>query len=620
MFNDLLQLDESGNEIVYTVEESPVDGFKSLKAGNPQDGFVFINIPEQVFGVVLQKLDQETNQVLQGATFELWKNADTLGANENRTAFIKEQLATVRAELSNLRELDKEGAQVEIERLEKERADLESQITALKSSDSMDAENERLTLEEALRAIEMQIDERSDEINKSLNDDLQAKRSDLEEKISELEATLDRSNISNEDQLIGTYDTNEVGLLIIGNLEAGDYFFKEIKAPSNYEIIGDGIYEFSVPNPEEASQPIVLTVKNRPIPMEKINIDVVKKWEDRGQNISHPTITIKLYDGDQLVKQAQLANGQLEHRFTNLDKYRSDRVTLIEYRVEEEAVVGYQEPVITGNMNDGFTITNTKKEEPTPDPVKETIKGNKTWENDKESDRPESITVILYQDGKEVDRKVVTKANGWTYDFGEWVIKESNGTKHVYTIKEIAVDGYQTVTNGYNLTNTKKEEPTPDPVKEAIKGTKTWKNDMESDRPESITVILYQDGKEVDRKVVTKANGWAYDFGEWIIKESDGTKHVYTIQEIVPKGYSVEVDGYHLINTKKATPVKPDPVKPDPEKPAKPKPEKPSKPSKPGIMVPKTGDLSVLAWMAIGAAAIGTGATLYLNEDRKKKK
>lgn len=39
-----------------------------------------------------------------------------------------------------------------------------------------------------------------------------------------------------EDQSIGKYTTNEAGLVVVDNLKPGDYYFTEIKAPTNYAI------------------------------------------------------------------------------------------------------------------------------------------------------------------------------------------------------------------------------------------------------------------------------------------------------------------------------------------------------------------------------------------------
>lgn len=98
------------------------------------------------------------------------------------------------------------------------------------------------------------------------------------------------------------------------------------------------------------------------------------------------------------------------------------------------------------------------------------ISGSKTWndEDDKDGIRPESITINLLADGVVVDTETVTEADGWTWTF-EGLDKYADGKEVVYTITEDAVEGYETVINGYDVTNTHvpeedKELPPDEPV------------------------------------------------------------------------------------------------------------------------------------------------------------
>jgi len=109
------------------------------------------------------------------------------------------------------------------------------------------------------------------------------------------------------------------------------------------------------------------------------------------------------------------------------------------------------------------------------------ISGSKTWndEDDKDGIRPEIITINLLADGVIVDTKTVTEADGWTWTF-EGLDKYADGKEVVYTITEDAVEGYETVVNGYDVTNTHtpekelppdenvidEEEPTEEPKEE----------------------------------------------------------------------------------------------------------------------------------------------------------
>ena len=97
-----------------------------------------------------------------------------------------------------------------------------------------------------------------------------------------------------------------------------------------------------------------------------ISIDVTKAWEDAdGTPIADPgvdSVTVKLFanGADTGETVALEASENWKSSFTNLAKYNSDG-TLIKYTVDEVEVPGYTSD-ITGDMQTGFTITNTPSE------------------------------------------------------------------------------------------------------------------------------------------------------------------------------------------------------------------------------------------------------------------
>lgn len=105
----------------------------------------------------------------------------------------------------------------------------------------------------------------------------------------------------------------------------------------------------------------------------------------------------------------------------------------------------------------------TRLEKIKDDPEYTSIDGQKTWLKDKESDRPESITVKLVDiaTGKTVQTKIVKAADGWKYTFENVLVKDSEGKVYSYRVEEIVPDGYKASYNGYDITNTKKETPKP---------------------------------------------------------------------------------------------------------------------------------------------------------------
>ena len=201
---------------------------------------------------------------------------------------------------------------------------------------------------------------------------------------------------------------------------------------------------------------------------ESIDIAVKKIWDDNGvAGAVHPAeITVNLIatvDGTEYVietKKITAADGWTTS-FKNLPtKIGNDR---IQYSVTEEAVDGYT-AVVTGDADQGFTITNTKVIEKTE------VKVKKTWDdsNNKDGKRPANITVRLYADGVEVNGQTLTlsQANSWMGSFTN-LDKYKNGHKINYTIKEDTVgNGYTSkitgsAEDGYVITNTRKPNVPP---------------------------------------------------------------------------------------------------------------------------------------------------------------
>ncbi|MBQ7026738.1 MAG: Cna B-type domain-containing protein, partial [Peptococcaceae bacterium] len=161
----------------------------------------------------------------------------------------------------------------------------------------------------------------------------------------------------------------------------------------------------------------------------------------------------------------------------------------------------------------------------------------KVWKDNDNQDgkRPNSITVRLYADGVEVDSKEIKKAflsNEWNPVVFENLPKYDESGKEIeYTITEDPVEGYTgaisgDTAEGFVITNTHEIE------KVSVAGQKSWNDNNNQDgmRPDSITVNLLADGVEVESKVVTANDGWAYSFTN-LDKYADGKEIEYTITE-----------------------------------------------------------------------------------------
>ncbi|MFA2690388.1 Cna B-type domain-containing protein [Bacillus mycoides] len=84
----------------------------------------------------------------------------------------------------------------------------------------------------------------------------------------------------------------------------------------------------------------------------------------------------------------------------------------------------------------------------------------------------------------------------------------------------------------------------------SVSGTKMWKGDNEKDRPSSIKVELLQNEKIVDTKEVTAADGWKYKFDNLAVYDANGVAYKYEVKEQPIDGYTTEVNGYDITNTK----------------------------------------------------------------------
>ena len=361
----------------------------------------------------------------------------------------------------------------------------------------------------------------------------------------------------------------------------------------------------------------------------KTNVTVTKSWKDSGNQdgLRPAEITVELLEnGEPTGKTLKLSKGtRWMGTFSDLDEYKDGEK--IVYSVKEVSVKGYDSSV-TGNATTGFVITNSHT------PAKIDLSGSKTWDDADNQDgkRPESITIRLYANGKQVEVVTVTAEDGWKWSFAN-LPKYESGSEIRYTITEDAVPGYQSEVNGMDVTN----HYTPGKIN--IPVTKNWqdKNDADGIRPDSITVKLYADGKDTGKELVLdQENNWTASFDN-LDEYADGVKISYTIAEVEVDGYDTSISGSaetgFVINNSHTpdTPDEPDdpddpdePGKPtdpdDPDEPTTPtEPDEPDKPNPPKDDTPQTGDTTNLAlWIGLLAiSATGFTATLVLGKKKR---
>ena len=263
------------------------------------------------------------------------------------------------------------------------------------------------------------------------------------------------------------------------------------------------------------------------IKQEEISVSGTKTWIDP-EGTKHPEITIKLLrDGEPYGDPITLKDGETDYSFDNLPKYDLTDGHIYEYTVDEVSVDGY-----TSNI-DEYNITNTIKQDYV------SVAGTKTWKDPEGTAHP-AITINLLQDGTEID-EVVLQNGTTTYEFTNLEKYDlEDGHEYIYTVTEDSVEGYISVKDNNNFTNT------IEPGQTTISGVKTWIAPQGTEFP-TVKIVLLQNGNELDSVELTNGNT-EYSF-DVPVYDSEGQKYEYAIAEADVAGYTSVVDGYNVTNT-----------------------------------------------------------------------
>ena len=256
--------------------------------------------------------------------------------------------------------------------------------------------------------------------------------------------------------------------------------------------------------------------------VEKTEIPVEKKWIGP-QSVEQ--VTVKLFaDGVDTGKTLTLKKSEnWKGKFTNLDKYKNGKE--IVYTIKEAKVEGY-ESKIEGNAKDGFVITN-KNLAKTEVPVEKKWIGKAVNE----------IEVKLLANGKEVQSAKLNEANSWKHTFKDLPVYDDNGKEITYTVKEVAIEGYESkiegnAKDGFVITN-RNVEKTQVPVE------KKWIGKAVNE----IEVKLLANGKEVQTAKLNEANSWKHTFKDLPVYDDNGKEITYTVKEVAIEGYESKIEG-----------------------------------------------------------------------------
>ena len=163
----------------------------------------------------------------------------------------------------------------------------------------------------------------------------------------------------------------------------------------------------------------------------------------------------------------------------------------------------------------------------------------KVWSDGNANHSNDSITVNLLKDGKVEKSQVLNAENGWAYTFDRLV------EGHTWTVEEAEVPAgynvsYSTEGTQTTITNTKKESSKHNPTTPEPDSTypldivvhKVWSGDNSKDRPDSVTVTLYNGNDVCETVRLGEWNNWTYvwhdpnAYGNW-----------QAIETSIPYGY-----------------------------------------------------------------------------------
>ena len=337
---------------------------------------------------------------------------------------------------------------------------------------------------------------------------------------------------------------------------------------SYQELVGYLDWEFMVEDLYDPIDPI--SPKH-----EEIDIKVTKVWKDADGNVIDApegmTVNAEIFGNGSTAGTVTLSDrNDWTHTFINLPKTTKQGKDVV-YTVTETLDHPDWESTVTGDVINGFVITNTQKAEKPEEPVEPTtvdVKVTKVWADAEGNvtSAPQNVyvTVALFADGGSGRVITLTEENGWTYTFAKLPEFDENGNKINYTVAETTDDSRWNACisgdaeNGFVITNMlvpREIEYTE------ITVNKVWKDAdgkiVNAPDGAYVTIELSANGVPETKSVLSEANGWTHTFKNLPATDTKGNEIVYTVAEYYDEEdwvSTVEGDaenGFTVTNTKK---------------------------------------------------------------------
>lgn len=295
----------------------------------------------------------------------------------------------------------------------------------------------------------------------------------------------------------------------------------------------------------------------------KTSVTVEKVWNNISANATEkPAVTFELYQSTKEVNDATVTapfktitlDGVIDDveatawvaefkDLPNTDTYGYEYKYWVKEANSAEGSMPYK-PIYEGTKSYALsneTITNNFVQEYV------TVNVTKKWDDSDNQDsmRPNSITVILYRDEKEVASKEVVESNGtWTCAFNNLEKYNSSGKAYTYTVGEKSVADYSTSikeeagsdnTVNYTITNSYAADET------SVTVSKVWNDGNSANRPSvDITLHAVAGGQEItalSKNIsLSSSNNWTYTFTKLPVNYN-GAPIKYSVSEEPVDGY-----------------------------------------------------------------------------------
>ncbi len=567
-WTELLKYDESGNEIVYTVEETAIDGEPLT------DGKLEVKAPNgTVIGTWESKVDENvvtntyTAESISLEVEKVWAGVPEGTSHPDSVSvrvvyFDKETQKEVTAATA---ELNAEGGWKKVfEGLAKYNANgdeiiysvVETPVEGYQLSNEKAAGKVTLTntYVKTLRIEKIAVGfDSTDEFNFTITA--------VDSQNNPIDFSYEKGTIG-EDASLGDYTTSPLDITLSNN----EYVELKLPLGASYTVTEasvDGVKTY-VDGELKNSAAGVMANEDKTIRFlnwkpEKTQVTATKVWNDGSdRDQKRPlSVTLQLYANGEPVSGKSVAVGfdaqgnpldgtvkvddnTWSYTFADLQKNTdSTETTPIVYTVKEVGDIGEYSSAYS---DDRLTVTNSY----TPEAVSKTVV--KLWDDmdDLDEVRPQNVVVQLYADGEEVEGEEVELNSecGWSYTW-ENLPANANGKKITYTVRETSESlEYETMYSEDTFTITNMHIPTRDVVvKKTISGNKASERDEFSFKitftdEEGIPVdwiFAYTKGDEIAEY------GSEYEFslkgGESLVVRDVPVGMNYKVEETDSKGY-----------------------------------------------------------------------------------